>query len=507
MDVPDRGQEDLKPAQTAGQRLARGASWVVAGEVIAQAVAIITNVMVARALGPEPYGMFAIAGLLLGFATLFRDLGFSPAIVTGRLSAPEELDSAHWLLVASGAALALASAAAAPLVAFIFNSPGVAGVIRVTSLSLFAFSWGIVPMARLQRRGQFNRLAVLSVCQNLLAMVVAISLARAGYGVWALVVPNILASALAALGAWCQLGCWPNLRFSWSVLGGHVREGANVTGFSMFNYLTRNADNAIIGRQFGEEALGQYSFAYTLMKRPVSIVSKALGSPLLPMLADLRDDLARCDRAFVRIVGAVLRVAAPPLLMGALLSHVLVPVLFGERWLGSVPLVRIFLLLGALQVIGPLFGTLWLSLGQTSLLLRWGLVSGLGSIPVFWVGASVAGAEGLATAYALYSAAMLVPTIALTRRLCGLGLEGMSTFLVAAAVDLGAMAAMVLIGDFWLARAEAPAWVRLLAGSLLGTATYVSLLRCFRRAELRTLLNAIPAALRTPLQRLLGLPL
>jgi PST family polysaccharide transporter len=467
---------------------------------------MLTSIVVARSLGPEPYGVFAIANLLLGFTVLFRDLGFSPAIITGRLSEPIELDSAHWLLVCIGGGLALISAAAAPLIALAFASPAVEDVLRVASLSLFAPAWGVVPLARLQRRRQFNLLARISVCQNLAAMVCAISLAWLGYGVWALVLPAIVASALAATLAWMVLGRRPHLNFAWAHLRPHLREGANVTGFSMFNYLTRNADNAIIGRSFGEHALGQYAFAYTLMKRPVNIIAKALGTPLLPMLADLQSDLERCDQAFVRVIGAVLRIAAPPLLMGALLSHLLVPVVFGERWLEAIPLVRILLFLGALQVVGTLFGSLWLSLGQSSLLLRWGIASGTASLPVFALGAWLGGPEGLAIGYALFSAAMLIPTVILTRRYCGLRLAGLASLAARTAVDMAATATAIGAADFSLAHSPSPLWLRLAFDLVVGSTTYVLILKRFRRDELSVLSKALPGRWRQAVARMMGLP-
>lgn len=508
LDVPRGGQETLKPHHDSGAGLARGVTWVAAGELAGQAIAMATSVVVARSLGPEPYGLFAIANLLLGFAVLFRDLGFSPAIITGRLSDTADLDSAHWLLVCAGGCLALAAAAAAPLIALAFEAPSVEGVLRVASLSLFAPAWGVVPMARLQRRRQFNLLARVSVCQNLVAMVLAITLAWLGYGVWALVLPTIFASALASALAWILLGTWPRLSFTaWRRLRPHAREGANVTGFSMFNYLTRNADNAIIGRFFGEHALGQYAFAYTLMKRPVNIITKALGNPLLPLLADLRADLARCDQAFVRVVGAVLRIAAPPLLMGAVLSHLLVPVLFGARWLEAIPLVRILLFLGALQVVGPLFGSLWLSLGQSALLFRWGLVSGTASLPVFALGAWLGGPEALAVGYALYSAAMLIPTVILTRRRCELPLAGLSSLAARAGLDMAVMTLAMVACDAALAQTASPLWLRLAAGLVVGCTTYVLILRRFRREELRVLLKVVPGRLQRPVARVMGLSL
>jgi O-antigen/teichoic acid export membrane protein len=507
MDVaaPDPGPPPVKREKSASRRLLGGAAWVASGEVITQLIALATTIVVARQLGPGPYGVAALANLILGFAGLFRDLGFAPAIATGRLAAPEELDSAHWMLVVAGGAWALLAIALSPLLAAIFDSHSVQPVLHVASLSLFVLAWGLVPKALLQRQGKFSALAGLSISQQLLTSVLAVTLALLGHGVWALVLPNIVASGVNAGLAWHLARVRPKLRFRASLLRRHAREGANITGFTVFNYLTRNADNAIIGRQFGEQALGQYAFAYALMRRPVTVVSQALSGPLLPKLAELRNDLESCDRAVIRVVGTVLRVVSPILVLGAVLSHLMVPLLFGARWPEAAPLVRVLLLLGAVQVVGPLFGTLWLGFGQTTLLFRWGLFTGLGSIGVYWLGALLGGPLGVAMAYAVYSGLMLWATVVLTRRFCKLALAAFAPTVGRILVDLSLMAALALAVERGLLWAGASAWLRLILAAALGLLAYVSILRLVRRQELASLIGLLPWPLAKRLRSLLKL--
>jgi O-antigen/teichoic acid export membrane protein len=501
----DPAPPPVNPQKGASRRLLGGAAWVASGEVITQLIALATTVVVARQLGPGPYGVAALANLILGFAGLFRDLGFAPAIATGRLAAPEELDTAHWMLVLAGGVWALSAVALSPILAVIFDSHSVQSVLHIASLSLFVLAWGLVPKALLQRQGKFSALAGLSISQQLLTSALAVTLALLGYGVWALVLPNIAASAVNAALAWHLARVRPKLRFRGSLMRRHVREGANITGFTIFNYLTRNADNAIIGRQFGEQALGQYAFAYALMRRPVNVVSQAMSGPLLPKLAELRNDLASCDRAVIRVVSTVLRVASPVLVLGAALSHLMVPLLFGERWPDAAPIVRILLLLGAVQVVGPLFGTLWLGFGQTTLLFRWGLVTGLASIGVYWLGALLGGPEGVAMAYAIYSASMLWVTVVLTRRFCKLELAAFVPTVGRIVVDLSLMSAFALAGERGLLWAGASAWPRLILATTVGLLVYVATLRLVRRQELLALIGLLPRPLAERLRRLFRL--
>ena len=76
---------------------------------------------------------------------------------------------------------------------------------------------------------------------------------------FSLVMQNIVAAVFFACQMWVVSPWRPTRSFSFAELRQIFRFSANLTGFNLLNFVSRNADNTIIGRVMGSAALGVYS--------------------------------------------------------------------------------------------------------------------------------------------------------------------------------------------------------------------------------------------------------
>src|SRR5262249_22989007 len=67
------------PAPALGRRAARGAAWIAFSFGATQLIAMATNLLLARVLSPQDFGLVAMANLLLAFVGPFHDSGLLPA--------------------------------------------------------------------------------------------------------------------------------------------------------------------------------------------------------------------------------------------------------------------------------------------------------------------------------------------------------------------------------------------------------------------------------------------
>jgi PST family polysaccharide transporter len=492
-----------------GQGLARaivaGALWSLSSNGLVQLVVLATNVVVARQLEPEAYGLMALVNSTLALAAALQGLGFAPAVAAGRLTGEVALSTAHWMHALSGAALALLATACGPLLAAYFGNAALPPLLAFSSLGLLLSSASVVPQALLQREGRFARLGVTAVGAQLLAAGCAVGLALAGAGAWALVVPGVVAAGGTLLATWPGGAERPRLRWEYASVRPFLSEGVNAAGFTFLNYFSRNADNVIVGKAFGEVALGYYSFAYSLFMRPLGILSHSLSRVLLPSFGKLGADEARTDRAFVRAVAGVLRLGSPLMVGGALTAHLLVPLVFGERWAPAVPLLQVLMLVGTLQLVGSLFGSLVLGLGRTRLLLQWGVFSSAVTVAAFLAGAALGSPLWMARAYLAATGLLVAAMYAIVRRLLGLPLDGLGRRLWGTVRDVALLALSVLAADRALSAAHVGPGLRLLAAACGGGLVYLAAFRALSAPELGELLQALPRRVSDRLTALLRL--
>lgn len=107
---------------------------------------------------------------------------------------------------------------------------------------------------------------------------------------------------------------------------------ANLTGFSLVNYVSYNADNFVIGTYLGKEDLGYYNQAYALMVYPLQLETGALGRVIFPAFSKMKDDMGRLQNGYIRFCGAIALVTFPMMLGLGIVARPLVHTYLGDRW-------------------------------------------------------------------------------------------------------------------------------------------------------------------------------
>ncbi|MDT1898812.1 oligosaccharide flippase family protein, partial [Acinetobacter baumannii] len=86
---------------------------------------LLANIVFARLLEPGDFGLVAMAGVMLGFIEIFKDLGTGTALVRERTPSERLLSSVFWLNCGFGVAMTALIMALAPLMAMFYSEPRV----------------------------------------------------------------------------------------------------------------------------------------------------------------------------------------------------------------------------------------------------------------------------------------------------------------------------------------------------------------------------------------------
>jgi PST family polysaccharide transporter len=361
---------------------------------------VASTIVLARLLTPADYGLVGKVAVVTGFIGLFKELGLSQATVQRDQIEQADVSALFWLNVIASAALVLITVAVAPLVAWIYHDPKVT---RVTVLlgACFIFS-GLSAQhgALLRRQMRFSALAIADLTGLVVGIAVAIVMARRGFGYWALIGQGASQAAAQVIVLWI-LCRW---RPGWPGLTARARSmarfGANLVGFDFFNYLSRNADNFLIGWRWGDAPLGVYSKAYGLLMLPLRQISNPVSAVAVPLLSRLQDDSDRYRRAYRQAVDALNFITMPGIAFLIVTSDWIVPLVLGAQWTEAS---RIFMYLGICGLVQPLAnstGWLFISQGRSGEMARWGIISGTLLTTSFLIGLHWKG-EGVAIAYSI----------------------------------------------------------------------------------------------------------
>jgi PST family polysaccharide transporter len=191
------------------RRLARvavsGLKWNYSGNAIRAFCSIVINIILARILGPEPFGIVAIAWLVIGIGHLVADFGMGSAVVQREQISESDVRHAFTVQLCMGIGLTIILTLCAPLIAQFFNEPNVTAVVRAMSLIFVLQAFGAIARSLLIQL-DFKRIQLAHIGSYLVGYVgLGIPLAFSGFHVWSLVFAQLLQTALGSIVCYAQV--------------------------------------------------------------------------------------------------------------------------------------------------------------------------------------------------------------------------------------------------------------------------------------------------------------
>jgi Polysaccharide biosynthesis protein len=282
-----------------------GASWMVVEQVVTSALKLATLPVLARLLSPAEFGLAAAALLIAQFAFMFSELAMGQALVQRPQLRPEHVRVAFTVMLLLGVGAATAVAISAPAIASFFGMPSLEGIVPVLAVLIPIQSLSAISLGLLSRQNRFRYLALARLpCAAFGYSLVAIGLALAGAGVWALVLSTISRdlSMLLALYAAARHDLRPS--FNRQAIKDLAGFSTGQTLVKLANFVAQNGDYAVVGGLLGAQALGYYGRAYQLIMLPTTFMSSVTGRVLFPLMASVKGDRARLARAYLRCITA-----------------------------------------------------------------------------------------------------------------------------------------------------------------------------------------------------------
>lgn len=416
--------------------------------------------------------------VITSFANIFAEMGFSAALVQKTDVQPVHLSSVFWLNLGVGLFLTLIFIAGSPFIARFYDEPILLPLTIFIATNFLIGSLTIVQKTMMTKALDFRRLSIVDITAVTVSGFIAIILAYFGAGIWSLAVQSVLATTITTIMMW-KLGRWrPSLVFNWVAIKELLGFSLNLFGTQLLNYWVRNLDYLLIGRFIGSQPLGVYKNAYSVMLFPLANVSRVISRVMFPSLSLIQQDKERVKGVYLRATRTIALVTFPMMIGLFVVVDDFVLAVFGQQWIGMIPILQIFCLVGMLQSIGTLTGNLYLSQGRSDLQLRVGLFVHTNAILWIVIGLQW-GVVGVAVGVAIAAILNSYPSFSFAGRLVHLtywqiwqGLVGIlgCALLMAAAVwgiKLG-------LPSLW------PHWVRLGISVLSGAIIYGGLIHFLR---------------------------
>ncbi len=329
--------------------------WVAFGKLFAQLITWGATLVVIRYLHPSDYGLFALAGIVIGFAHLIGEFGLAAALVQDKDLTQIKISAAQGLVVVFYFLLTVLCLCASPVLAWFYDVAELSTIISVLSVQFLILSLGAINLALLQRELKFRSIAITQMIANLSGALTTLVLAALlGLGVWSLVIGSLTVTVVQTVG----YRCFSNISFhvSWrfSEARNYLKFGAVFSGQRVVWYINNQLDALVVGRTLGAEVLGFLAIAKEIGTLLIAKVLPIVNSVFFPLYSHMTNGKEKKD-LLLRSVSNLYTVLLPACWGLAYLSEDVVFLVLGSEWGGVVNLLGVVALWSPITIVGYLY--------------------------------------------------------------------------------------------------------------------------------------------------------
>ena len=466
-----------------GRLVVSSLKWIAVAKFAAQLVTWTITIFVIRILDPSDYGILAMAVVITGVIEIINDIGLGDSIVQNKGLGRSAIEKIFGLLIVLNISLFIALYFFSPLVAQFFNEPQVADVLRVVTLELLLIPFLIIPKGLLTREMNFKVISISDFSRAVIASIATLIMALSGFGVWSLVLGNLLGVLVEVIIVNSVVRTWYRPRFEIDEIKHSISFGSRVTAGRVLWYLNSEADLFIIGKFLGKEILGIYSIAKQLVQIPMAKIAQMLNQVVFSAFSKIQDNRSKVAEHFVKSAHLMSFIAFPIFFGISSISNEFVDLVLGEKLaLATIPF-QILSLILPLRMLQNVFAPTLDGLGKPNInivnqIIACFIIPGSILIGLKW------GLQGVCLAWIIAYPIYFI--IVLIRSLPAIGVSIVDYF---NAIRVALLHASIMYLAVWLAREylntlTTPLIVQLIALIAVGALTYLSLTWFFQRDTL-----------------------
>ncbi len=353
-------------------KIISAAKWSAIIQVITKLTAPVTNMILARILAPEAFGVIAAVTMVVSFADLFTDSGFQKYLVQREFS--NEADKYRNANVAFWTNFTLSLLLWGIIILFrdqlatLVGNPGLGNVLALACVQLPLTSFSSIQMALYRREFDFKTLFSAQTVAVCIPFAITIPLALMGLSYWALIIGTNVSQFSNALILTVKSKWKPRFFYRVALLKGMLSFSIWSLIEAVSIWLTTWVDAFIIGSVLNQYYLGLYKTSTIIVDSLMTLITAAIIPILFSTLSRLQNDNLRFNVMFLKFHRLV-SILVLPLGIGAYLySDLAAKVLLGAQWHEAGAVIGVWALTSSLMIIfGHFFSEVYRAKGRPKL--------------------------------------------------------------------------------------------------------------------------------------------
>lgn len=322
-------------------KVTKGIFWKMMERFGVQGIQFVLQIILARLLSPEYYGVLSLMIVFTALANVFIQSGFNTALIQNKDVTEEDYSSVLWVSLTIAIILYALIYIFAPTIAVFYDMPDVVTPLRVLALTLFPGALNSIQLAKVSRELDFKQIFYGNVFGMLVAGIVGIVLAYMGAGLWALVAQNLLNITAACIVMLFTVKWYPRLVCNLRRVGELFRYGWKLLTASLLDTLETNVYSLIIGKKYDSSTLAYYNRGDQFPGFLINAINSTMQSVLLPAMSENQDKKEEVKLMAKNAILISSYIIFPMMAGLACVGTPLIRLLLTDKWLPAAPYMQI----------------------------------------------------------------------------------------------------------------------------------------------------------------------
>ena len=324
------------------QRVSKGFFWKLLERFGVSGTQFVLQIILARLLSPEHYGVLSIMVIFTTLANVFIQQGFNTALIQNKDVTEEDYSSVLWISLGIATVLYGAIYVTSPLIGIFYNMPDIVTPMRVLALMLFPGALNSVQLAKISREMDFKKVFFSNVGGVVISGVIGIAIAYMGGGLWALVVQHLLHVVVVCIVMRFTVHLRIKLNIDWERVRTLFSYGWKLLASSLLDTLYQDLRSLVIGKKFDSGTLGYYNRGKQFPQFMINAVNGTIQSVMLPAMSAEQDNRTKVKNMMRTSINMSAYVILPMMAGLAAVAEPLITLLLTDKWLPCVPYMQVY---------------------------------------------------------------------------------------------------------------------------------------------------------------------
>jgi len=332
----------LKEEEITKNTIVKSFVWKLLERFGVSTVQFVLQIILARLLSPEHYGVLSIMIIFTTLANVFIQQGFNTALIQNKDVTEEDYSSVLWVSLGIAAILYGVIFFASPLIGLFYNMPDIVRPMRVLALMLFPGALNSVQLAKVSREMDFRKVFFSNIGGVVVSGVVGIIIAYMGGGLWALVAQTLLNVVVVCLVMQFTVHLKIKFLINWKRVKTLFAYGWKLLVSSLLDTLYQDLRGLVIGKKYDSGTLGYYNRGKQFPQFVINAINGAVQSVMLPAMSAEQDNRTKVKNMMRTSINMSAYVIFPMMAGLAAVAEPLVTLLLTEKWLPCVPYMQVY---------------------------------------------------------------------------------------------------------------------------------------------------------------------